>query len=197
MAYDKKIWLPRIPEYPGRVRLIDIGSGLYTIQRADGTPTQEGDAFSDSNMNDLEDRIEEGLGEKLDKTSVIANRSTTVTGYALDATIGKELGDNIDSFVSELTISKVTLVTGLTLVRKGDERWLEFDNASVTSSGTIATLPLTSDYPSSTKFSPSLYSNASSGFVAARNTDGAIRCLTANGAATAMTNIIAQLHWTV
>ena len=60
MAFQKKAWLKRLTEYPNRRKLIksDGSSEIVTVERVEGTVSQEGDAFSEENMNDLEQRIE-------------------------------------------------------------------------------------------------------------------------------------------
>lgn len=60
MAYSKKIWKDRITEYPNRRELThsDSSTELVTVARSEGTISQEGDAFSAQNMNDLEGRID-------------------------------------------------------------------------------------------------------------------------------------------
>lgn len=60
MAFAKKIWKDRIAEFPTRRRLTkeDNTSELVTVAREEGTLSQEGDAFSAENMNDLENRID-------------------------------------------------------------------------------------------------------------------------------------------
>ena len=72
MAFVKKTWKDRIAEFPTRRRLTkeDNTSELVTVAREEGTLSQEGDAFSAENMNDLENRIDAELTElngKLDQ----------------------------------------------------------------------------------------------------------------------------------
>ena len=74
MAFVKKTWKDRIAEFPTRRRLTkeDNTSELVTVAREEGTLSQEGDAFSAENMNDLESRIDEeftALNGKLDNIS--------------------------------------------------------------------------------------------------------------------------------
>lgn len=59
MAFSKKTWLDRIAEYPTRRRLkkSDGTDEIVTVSREEGAISQEGDAFSAENMNDLEDRV--------------------------------------------------------------------------------------------------------------------------------------------
>lgn len=59
MAFEKKTWKDRITEYPTR-RVLTKSDGTketVTVSRSEGTVSQEGDAFSAENMNDLESRI--------------------------------------------------------------------------------------------------------------------------------------------
>lgn len=63
MAYTGKTWKNRIVQYPNRRTLTDTNSEstVYTVARNEGEITQEGDAFSAENMNDLESRIANGF----------------------------------------------------------------------------------------------------------------------------------------
>ena len=72
MSFIKKIWKDRISEYPTRRNLekSDGSSELVTVSRSEGNISQEGDAFSAENMNDLEERISnefEALNTKIEK----------------------------------------------------------------------------------------------------------------------------------
>lgn len=60
MAFIKKTWLDRITEFPTRRTLTksDQSTEVVEVARNEGDIMQEGDAFSASNMNDLETRIE-------------------------------------------------------------------------------------------------------------------------------------------
>ena len=63
MAYTSKAWKNRVVQYPNRRTLTDTNSEstVYTVARNEGEITQEGDAFSAENMNDLESRIAGGF----------------------------------------------------------------------------------------------------------------------------------------
>lgn len=74
MAFSKKTWLDRIAEYPTRRRLrkSDGSEELVTVAREEGTISQEGDAFSAANMNDLEERVSnefDALNKNLTETN--------------------------------------------------------------------------------------------------------------------------------
>lgn len=64
MAFEKKTWKDRITEYPTRrsLKRSDGSTELVTVTRAEGDVSQEGDAFSAANMNNLEDRIADNFG---------------------------------------------------------------------------------------------------------------------------------------
>lgn len=87
MAFVKKTWKDRIAEFPTRRRLTkeDNTSELVTVAREEGTLTQEGDAFSADNMNDLESRINAeftDVNRKLndkEKNTIIKNNRITIT----------------------------------------------------------------------------------------------------------------------
>ena len=83
MAFVKKTWQGRISEYPNRRTITDENgvAKLVTVGRSEGAVSQEGDAFTASSMNDLEQRIynafsEIGGGGGLNTTEVTINNST-------------------------------------------------------------------------------------------------------------------------
>ena len=65
MGFNLKTWVNRISEYPTRRKLTksDGSTELVTVERAEGQVSQEGNAFSADEMNDLEKRISEGFDE--------------------------------------------------------------------------------------------------------------------------------------
>lgn len=62
--FTKKTWKNRLSEYPTRRKLTKENgtTELVTVARSEGTVSQEGDAFSAANMNNLEDRISKAIG---------------------------------------------------------------------------------------------------------------------------------------
>ena len=72
MAYTKKEWKDRKTEYPNRRMLTkeDSSKELVTVSREEGAVSEEGDAFSAENMNDLEDRIAEAVNPILQTITV-------------------------------------------------------------------------------------------------------------------------------
>lgn len=91
MAFSKKTWLDRIAEYPTRRRLkkSDGTDEIVSVSREEGAISQEGDAFSAANMNDLEDRVASEfnslnlkMGNKLGYKQIVTikpNSSTKIT----------------------------------------------------------------------------------------------------------------------
>lgn len=78
MSFNKFTWVDRVSEYPDRRTLTDTTtqeSQVVTIARNEGTVTQQGTAFNATNMNGLEERIEEmfPVGISDIKTSEIIN----------------------------------------------------------------------------------------------------------------------------
>lgn len=63
--WTKKIWKDRKTEYPTRRVLTktDGSQEIVTVERKEGNVSQEGDAFSAANMNDLEERIDAGFAD--------------------------------------------------------------------------------------------------------------------------------------
>ena len=92
MAFEKKTWKDRIAEFPTRRRLTknDNSSELVTVAREEGTVSQEGDAFSAENMNNLEERIDAeftSLNGKLNEKIPFYQMSSE-TDFRLDYSIG-------------------------------------------------------------------------------------------------------------
>ena len=64
MSFKQKTWNDRISEHPTRRTLTDVSDNTtktVNVAREEGTISQEGDAFSAANMNDLESRIADGF----------------------------------------------------------------------------------------------------------------------------------------
>ena len=78
MGFEKKEWKDRITEYPTRRNLVKEGgtTETVTVERNEGSVSQEGDAFSAENMNGLEQRIEDAIGTQ----DISAIGDGTVTG---------------------------------------------------------------------------------------------------------------------
>lgn len=65
MAYEKKTWKNRQSEFPNRRTLtpVDGQENTYDVARNEGLVMEDGDAFDQTTMNDLENRVEKGINE--------------------------------------------------------------------------------------------------------------------------------------
>ena len=120
MAFAKKTWKDRIAEFPTRRRLTkeDNTSELVTVAREEGTLSQEGDAFSAENMNDLENRIDAEFTEVNGKLSnLIKNKTITTNTFAVVSDIP----------LSKPIVSCLCTYTNIALVafptNRGSEFW--------------------------------------------------------------------------
>lgn len=84
MAFVKKTWEDRITEFPNRRTINDgVVTKPVTVGRDEGTVYQEGDAFSAQNMNDLENRIEDAIG---DTQSLTPGENISIVGNVISVT---------------------------------------------------------------------------------------------------------------
>ena len=100
MAFVKRKWKDRLVEFVGRRKLTRVTGSIENqiivdVTREEGTVSQAGDAFSEENMNDLENRIEEGFEDTVDKNNLLdeeATEANTTPGkYVSDAIVTKSL----------------------------------------------------------------------------------------------------------
>ena len=100
MAFIKKEWKNRLVEFAGRRKLTRVAGSIdnqiiVDVTREEGAVSQQGDAFSEENMNDLENRIEEGFNDTIDKDSILDEEATEANTapnkYVSDATVTREL----------------------------------------------------------------------------------------------------------
>ncbi len=64
MAFTKKTWVDRLVEFAGRRKITNVSTlqaQIVDVERVEGVVSQEGSAFSAANMNDLEQRIADGI----------------------------------------------------------------------------------------------------------------------------------------
>jgi hypothetical protein len=80
MGFVTKTWKDRITEYPTRRKLTktDGSTETVTVERNEGTVSQEGDAFNAATMNDLESRIAEAIGYTLGAQAIESGATTAV-----------------------------------------------------------------------------------------------------------------------
>ena len=123
MAFEKKTWKNRQSEHPNRRTLTPTEEeNVYDVERSEGLVMEEGDAFDQENMNDLEKRIEEGF---------VSNGISAYT-HSKDGTvhalIGK--GDNIRFLATaDFAAGDTFTVNGAPCTAKtlgGDSLWAGF-----------------------------------------------------------------------
>ncbi len=93
MAYVKKNWKNRQSENPNRRRLTATGeANVYDVAREEGLVLEEGDAFSNQTMNDLENRIAAGFDAadvQINAAQATANNAATAAAAAQSTANGK------------------------------------------------------------------------------------------------------------
>ena len=82
--FSAKTWKDRVTEYPTRRVLTktDGSKETVTVARSEGTVSQEGDAFSAANMNDLEARIATAVGDILGPYTIPSGSTSYVISDA-------------------------------------------------------------------------------------------------------------------
>lgn len=78
--FSAKTWKDRVTEYPTRRVLTktDGSKETVTVSRSEGSVSQEGDAFSAANMNDLEARIATAFGYTIGPYTIPAGSASYV-----------------------------------------------------------------------------------------------------------------------
>lgn len=110
MGFVKKTWKDRISQYPNR-RTITDENGVtkpVTVGRAEGEVTQEGDGFTATNMNDLENRIDsafqQGGGGGGGGHTIIDNEGVALTQRAGLQFKGAYSEDNSTDGITEVNV---------------------------------------------------------------------------------------------
>ena len=118
MAFEKKTWKNRVSDFPNRRMLTDTNSNstVYTVARYEGNVSEEGDAFNAENMNDLEGRIDEVLGNAA--FSVEGDKVYVIFKNTAGTTIKKALG-SLDPSV--LTATPAQVLNGYTFGGRGSD----------------------------------------------------------------------------
>lgn len=128
MAFVKKTWKDRIAEFPTRRRLTkeDNTSELVTVAREEGTLSQEGDAFSAENMNDLENRIDAeftAVNGKLGKNTITKIQITNASFSSGVLVITDKIPQGMRAFGF--------IITGGTPVSHTAQVWENLANSSI------------------------------------------------------------------
>lgn len=104
MAFVKKVWKNRLVEFAGRRKLTRVAGSIdnqivVDVTREEGMVSQPGDAFSEENMNDLEQRIEDGFNDTIDKDNILdkegVEANTEAGKYVADALVVKDLSNSL------------------------------------------------------------------------------------------------------
>lgn len=113
MAYTKKTWKDRISQYINRRKITDINTGTtqtVTVARDEGNVTEDGDTFTAANMNDLEDRIDNGFDDVDTLLQSVFKTSADIVGSTVSISAGG-WGD------SEITIPAVADYTPIAFIK--------------------------------------------------------------------------------
>lgn len=94
--FTRKTWKDRITEYPTRRTLTkaDGSAETVTVARSEGTVSQEGDAFSAANMNDLENRI--GVGFEEVNNNLVPIQELQISDYTLNDLLSVDITNRND-----------------------------------------------------------------------------------------------------
>ncbi len=95
-----KTWVDRLVEYAGRRKITNTTTGtsqIVDVERAEGTVSKEGDAFSAANMNALEQRIDAAFTAQDAKVIEDLDDIAAVTqeGYVAGALALKQVNSNL------------------------------------------------------------------------------------------------------
>ncbi|WP_085832851.1 hypothetical protein [Clostridium merdae] len=81
MTYQIKVWKNRLSEFPNRRRFETTGiENTYDVMRAEGNVTEIGNAFDETEMNDLEGRIADGF-EVTASAETLATHTSDTTAH--------------------------------------------------------------------------------------------------------------------
>ena len=108
MAFKKKTWIDRMVEFAGRRKITNVSTSaaqIIDVERAEGAVSQEGDAFSAENMNDLEKRISDAFTD-VPGYKIADNDTTNNSEFLATARVAYEHGQEIDALSRDLKVVK-------------------------------------------------------------------------------------------
>lgn len=139
MSFLKKLWQNRQSEHPSRRILTNVNTNdvmLVEVARSEGEVLAEGDAFDESNMNDLEERIESAFNEEQTNIDSINNSvgkvENQLNGFYFGVTSDGKAGYRRGAS-TEITPFKTS--TSLSVHPEGGKRWCRL--TVTVNSGTI------------------------------------------------------------
>lgn len=106
MAFKKKTWIDRMVEFAGRRKITNVSTSaaqIIDVERAEGAVSQEGDAFSAENMNDLEKRISDAFADVPSGYKIADNDTTNNSEFLATARVAYEHGLEIDALSRDLS----------------------------------------------------------------------------------------------
>ena len=106
MAFKKKTWIDRMVEFAGRRKITNVSTSaaqIIDVERAEGAVSQEGDAFSAENMNDLEKRISDAFAD-VPGYKIADNDTTNNSEFLATARVAYEHGQEIDALSRDLDV---------------------------------------------------------------------------------------------
>ena len=118
MAFKKKTWIDRMVEFAGRRKITNVSTSaaqIIDVERAEGAVSQEGDAFSAENMNDLEKRISDAFADVPSGYKIADNDTTNNSEFLATARVAYEHGLEIDALSRDLA--------GLSFGQDADGNW--------------------------------------------------------------------------
>lgn len=107
MAFKKKTWIDRMVEFAGRRKITNVSTSaaqIIDVERAEGAVSQEGDAFSAENMNDLEKRISDAFADVPSGYKIADNDTTNNSEFLATARVAYEHGLEIDGLSRDLDV---------------------------------------------------------------------------------------------
>ena len=118
MSFKKKTWIDRMVEFAGRRKITNVSTSaaqIIDVERAEGAVSQEGDAFSAENMNDLEKRISDAFADVPSGYKIADNDTTNNSEFLATARVAYEHGLEIDALSRDLA--------GLSFGQDADGNW--------------------------------------------------------------------------
>lgn len=137
-AWAKKVWKDRKTEYPTRRTLTKTNGSqeIVTVARNEGNVSQEGDAFSAANMNDLEERIDAGFtavngkfANKIDSNRFAMSGTGSISGFVKNNEVWLVIFNRIstpDSCVC--VVSRYADVVSVYTVSQSETMNIEYNN---------------------------------------------------------------------
>ena len=107
MSFKKKTWIDRMVEFAGRRKITNVSTSaaqIIDVERAEGAVSQEGDAFSAENMNDLEKRISDAFADVPSGYKIADNDTTKNSEFLATARVAYEHGLEIDALSRDLDV---------------------------------------------------------------------------------------------